>query len=112
MQGARILRLPGPALVDRIIALLPRSIERGPVEANKTSVRLSGAPSFRAQLSAAPLKRPGVPLWSPLVGAFRAQLTAAPLKRLRQTNRHTGNRQAFRAQLSAAPLKPFRLGSQ
>src|SRR5208282_4297126 len=88
---------------------LPRSIERGPVEALPDQREPADFwQSFRAQLSAAPLKRhvasfcragPGVlprsiergPVeaeerWFPVLTtglAFRAQLSAAPLKRSR-----------------------------
>ena len=45
--GARILLLQSPSFADRIGPLLPRSIERGPVEANRCdpSFRLEAGPS-------------------------------------------------------------------
>ncbi len=61
---------------------IPRSIERGPVEATAgehTVLQQRGSP-FRAQLSAAPLK-PSPDADSAIIsGSFRAQLSAAPLK--------------------------------
>ena len=44
-------------LVVPVVFVLPRSIERGPVEANKERMGLFRLPAFRAQLSAAPLKQ-------------------------------------------------------
>ena len=60
---------------------LPRSIERGPVEAITWTPIRRLTWSFRAQLSAAPLKRGFLrcTLWA---WAFRAQLSAAQLKHL------------------------------
>ena len=62
--------------------VIPRSIERGPVEAIVFRLLTEfKVESFRAQLSAAPLK---LLFWQTLqipCVSFRAQLSAAPLKR-------------------------------
>src|ERR1035437_1390992 len=83
---------------------LPRSIERGPVEAEGARTCGPGWWTFRAQLSAAPLKQNEPFDLRYLIHAFRAQLSAAPLKHRRRPRRHKPL-VAFRAQLSAAPLK-------
>ena len=93
---------------------LPRSDERGPIEAGPLVLRWFPSPRshFRAQMSAAPLKRLSR---SALIAApldFRAQMSAAPLKRsqtaarVRRNHGRSKLRPYTRAQMSAAPLKP------
>ena len=65
-------------------AALPRSSERGPVEARIVGDTSGGG-----------------------VAAFRAQVSAAPLKPDRSDREVDSQVSAFRAQVSAAPLKPL-----
>jgi len=90
--------------VDRIA--FPRSIDRGPIEAQSRCGRSKRNRDFRDQLIAAPLKRPeGFERRTEAV-YFRDQLIAAPLKLGGRANIDVLGPH-FRDQLIAAPLKPF-----
>ena len=84
---------------------LPRSIERGPVEARVTRWRPLAWCPFRAQLSAAPLK-PGHPRNSTVSRkTLPRSIERGPVEALLDDGAEYVGHAPFRAQLSAAPLK-------
>ena len=61
--------------------------------------------SFRAQLSAAPLKRPTRCQPGCIVSRIPRSIERGPVEAFLQNNQHVIAGNPFRAQLSAAPLK-------
>src|ERR1035437_6716617 len=59
---------------------LPRSIERGPVEAHFTEAAIPTLCAFRAQLSAAPLKHKGRCLKGPALAALPRSIERGPVE--------------------------------
>ncbi len=68
--------------------------------------RIDVSSTFRASVSAAPLKRHEDAVLHQMVNAFRASVSAAPLKQADDGRLREGFG-SFRASVSAAPLKRF-----